>query len=54
MFLYAIGVDKNELLVGEGSKFAAFGPHETAAKSYCVRCRILQEWDCHITALTEL
>lgn len=39
---------------GEGRKSAAFRPQKTAAKNACVRCRILQEWDSQVTALTEL
>ena len=49
-----IDVDKNSLLAGEREL-----THQTQAapkhrKNSCVRCRILQEWDCQITALTEL
>ena len=50
--VYAIGVDKKVLLIGGGGKLAVFRPQKTAAKSYCVRFRFLQEWDSQVTAPT--
>src|SRR5712691_2916444 len=48
------GWTRTVLALGEGRKSAIIRPQKTAAKNSCVRCRILQEWDSQVTALTEL
>ena len=47
-----VGVDKSGLLVRGGDEVRRFQAAQNCRKmNSCVRCRILQEWDCHIAAL---